>query len=108
MAAICTPIFQLFIWTGRVYNNIFDFVCLANGKVLKIIHNYGHGGGGVTLAWGCAKDVLNIVEKMWNEAEEISTTMTGTTTQHDRLGEKRGNSECSQQDDGKVNFKCKL
>lgn len=41
--------------------------CLENGKVLKIIHNYGHGGAGVTLAWGCATDVLGLVEQMVRE-----------------------------------------
>ena len=28
-----------------------------NGK--KIIHNYGPGGAGVTLSWGCADEVLS-------------------------------------------------
>lgn len=29
-----------------------------------IIHNYGHGGGGFTLSWGCAQNVLEIAEKI--------------------------------------------
>lgn len=28
-----------------------------------IIHNYGHGGAGVTLSWGCAHEVLGLVER---------------------------------------------
>ena len=27
----------------------------------KVIHNYGHGGGGVTLSWGCASDIVAMV-----------------------------------------------
>jgi D-amino-acid oxidase len=41
-------------------------VCLEaeekNG--MRIIHNYGHGGAGFTLSWGCADEVVELSQKL--------------------------------------------
>ncbi|GBN96828.1 hypothetical protein AVEN_219601-1, partial [Araneus ventricosus] len=38
-----------------------------NGN-LEVIHNYGHGGSGVTLSWGCAYQVLGILREVLEDS----------------------------------------
>ena len=30
----------------------------------RIVHNYGHGGSGVTLSWGCAHEAADLLERL--------------------------------------------
>ena len=31
---------------------------------MSVVHNYGHGGAGVTLSWGCARDVCDLIDQL--------------------------------------------
>jgi D-amino-acid oxidase len=39
-----------------------------------VLHNYGHGGSGFTLSWGCAFNLLQILDRITGTAREGSVT----------------------------------
>ncbi|XP_076236568.1 D-aspartate oxidase-like [Calliopsis andreniformis] len=41
-----------------------EVLTCPRGKEFTVIHNYGHGGSGVTLSWGCALDVVTIIQNI--------------------------------------------
>uniref|UniRef100_A0A182SQV4 FAD dependent oxidoreductase domain-containing protein n=1 Tax=Anopheles maculatus TaxID=74869 RepID=A0A182SQV4_9DIPT len=40
-----------------------DNAVFTSGENHIIVHNYGHGGAGITLAWGCAGDVMRLIQE---------------------------------------------
>ena len=36
---------------------------------MNVVHNYGHGGCGVTLSWGCAGEVVQEVQKLLEQCK---------------------------------------
>nr|XP_006821917.1 PREDICTED: D-amino-acid oxidase 2-like [Saccoglossus kowalevskii] len=45
------------------------------GKVMKVVHNYGHGGGGISLHWGCAQHATQLVKEYLQEKPAISSRL---------------------------------
>ncbi|HMC79917.1 MAG TPA: FAD-dependent oxidoreductase, partial [Acidimicrobiia bacterium] len=48
-----------------------DSVRLEREPGARVIHNYGHGGSGVTLSWGCAEEVSALVKGAVGEEEPL-------------------------------------
>jgi D-amino-acid oxidase len=42
-----------------------------------VVHNYGHGGCGITLSWGCAAKVRDIVQKYVASAHDTDVAVVG-------------------------------
>ncbi|XP_067015431.2 D-aspartate oxidase [Anabrus simplex] len=42
-----------------------------HGKSFEVVHNYGHGGSGVTLCWGCAQDAVKLIQQSLQGAAKL-------------------------------------
>lgn len=48
-----------------------ETIALKHGS-LKVVHNYGHGGAGLTLAWGCAGHAVKLASEFLGEGSARS------------------------------------
>lgn len=64
---------------SRFYFGFFSvnyfYVISENGKQLQIIHNYGHGGSGITLSYGCAIEVGDIVNEIMTNVNTMKSKL---------------------------------
>lgn len=44
-------------------------VCVERVPATRLFYNYGHGGAGVTLSWGCAKEITESIQAMCQDNE---------------------------------------
>uniref|UniRef100_UPI0037E9B05A D-aspartate oxidase isoform X2 n=1 Tax=Semicossyphus pulcher TaxID=241346 RepID=UPI0037E9B05A len=54
---------------GRKFPRVEREVVQLEGRRVPVVHNYGHGGWGVCLAWGTAVDALALVRLCLNEVQ---------------------------------------
>ncbi|XP_065682752.1 D-amino-acid oxidase [Hydra vulgaris] len=40
---------------------------IGSENILKVVHNYGHGGSGLTVHWGCALETVKLVQEFLTE-----------------------------------------
>lgn len=47
------------------------------GTSVRLVHHYGHGGGGITLAWGCAAVAAELVAKALGDRRDATVGVVG-------------------------------
>ncbi|KAJ3038853.1 hypothetical protein HDV00_000259 [Rhizophlyctis rosea] len=44
---------------------------VEDGKVMPVVHDYGHGGYGYQSSWGCAASVFELVDRQLSDSKEV-------------------------------------
>ena len=52
---------------GRKSVRLEKEIIALKGRSLRVVHNYGHGGAGLTLAWGCAGHAVRLASEFLEE-----------------------------------------
>jgi len=55
---------------GRLRLRVETQPVTVHGRPMTVIHNYGHGGSGLTLFWGCALRVVELLEQVTEEQQQ--------------------------------------
>ena len=50
-------------------------IAINKNITFQIIHNYGHGGGGITFHWGCAREAADIAKSVIDNINSIATAL---------------------------------
>ncbi len=50
-------------------------VCVERVPATCIFYNYGHGGAGVTLSWGCAQETVDSIQTILQQKNQPDTTV---------------------------------
>lgn len=49
-----------------------EWLHFEEDKTLPVIHNYGHGGDGIALSWGCATHVARLIRDILNNLTSVA------------------------------------
>jgi len=48
-----------------------EIITTPSGRKFPVIHNYGHGGNGFVMSWGCAQQVASLMDEYFKEKSKL-------------------------------------
>lgn len=72
---VFTPVSTIFDYRHRCWRKVIGQLVIHKTAILRqfqVVHNYGHSGAGVTLHWGCAGEVVQLVQRALTKLPALS------------------------------------